>query len=53
MKYDFECIIKNKKHVPIACVLYIKSDYQDTLDVKFGSYVGEDIVEWFIGRVDY
>ena len=23
MYYDFECIIKNKKHIPIACGIYI------------------------------
>ena len=32
MYYDFECIIKNKKHIPIACGLYIKSDYPDILE---------------------
>ena len=27
--YDFDFIIKNKKHIPFACGLYIKSDYPD------------------------
>ena len=27
--YDFECIIKDGKHLSIACGLYIKSDYPD------------------------
>ena len=29
MYYDFECIIKDGKHIPIACGLYIKCDYPD------------------------
>ena len=33
MYYDFECIIKDSKHLPIACGLYIKSDYPDILEV--------------------
>ena len=53
MYYDFECIIKNKKHIPIACGLYIKSDYPDILEDKFESYSGEDIVDWFLSRVNH
>ena len=53
MYYDFECLIKNKKHIPIACGLYIKSDYPDILEDKYESYSGEDIVDWFISRVNY
>ena len=29
MYYDFDCMIKNRKHNPIACGLYEKSDYPD------------------------
>ena len=53
MYYDFECIIKNKKHIPIACCLYIKSDYPDILEDKYESYSGEDIDDWFISRLNY
>ena len=61
MYYSFECIIKNKKHIPIACGLYIKSDYPDILEDKYESYSGEDpqsggstdMVDWFISRVNY
>ena len=53
MYYDFECIIKNKKHIPIACGLYIKSDYPDTLEDKYESYSGKDIADWFISRVNH
>ena len=53
MYYDFECIMKNKKHIPIACGLYIKSDYPDILEDKYENYSGEDIVDWFISRVNY
>ena len=49
----FECIIKNKKHIPIGFGLYIKSDYRDILEDKYESYSGEDIVYWFISRVNY
>ena len=34
MYYDFECIIKDGKHNPIACGLYIKIDYPDILEDK-------------------
>ena len=53
MYYDLECTMKNKKHVPIACGLYIKSDYPDRLVDKYESYSGEDIVDWFVSRVNY
>ena len=53
MYYDFECIIKDGKHVPIASGLYIKSDYPDILEDKYESYSGEDIVDFFISRVNY
>ena len=53
MYYDFEFIIKDGKHVPIACGLYIKSDYPDILEDKYESYSGKDIVYWFISRVNY
>ena len=53
MYYDFNCIIKNKKHIPIACGLYIKSDYPDILDDMYESYSGEDKVDWIISRVNH
>ena len=53
MYYDFECIKKNKKHIPIACGLYIKNDYPDILEYKYKSYSGKDIVDWLISRVNY
>ena len=53
MYYDFKCIIKNKKHILIACGLYIKSDCPDILGDMYESYSGEKIVDWFISRVDH
>ena len=53
MYYDFECIIRNKKHIPIACGLYIKSDNLDILEDKYEIYSSEYIVDWFISRVNY
>ena len=53
MYYDFECIIKDGKHLPIACGLYIKSDYPDILENKYESYCGEKVVDWFISRVNH
>ena len=35
MYYDFECLIKNRKHIPIACGLYIKSEYPNILEDKY------------------
>ena len=29
MYYDFECIIKDRKHLPFACGVYIKNEYPD------------------------
>ena len=59
--YDFECIIKDGKHLPIACGLYIKSDYPDILEDRYESYLqssnsvdcGEDNTDWFVEKVDY
>ena len=59
--YDFECIIKVGKHLPIACGLYIKRDYPDILEDKYESYLQssnsvdceEDITDWFVEIVDY
>ena len=61
MYYDFECIIKDGKHLPIACGLYIKSDYPDILEDKYECDLqssnsvdsSEDVVDWFISRVNY
>ena len=53
MYYDFECIIKDGKHLPIACGLYIKSDYPDILEDRYEYNCGEDIVDWIISRVSY
>ena len=52
MYYDFECIIKIKKHIPNACGLYIKNDYPEILEDKYASYYGEDIVDWSISTVN-
>ena len=51
MHYEFECILKDGKHLPIACGLYIKSDYPDILEDEYEWYCGEDVVEWFISRM--
>ena len=53
MYYDFECIIKDGKHIPIACGLYIKSDYPDILEDKHESNCGDKVVDWFVARVDH
>ena len=61
MYYDFEFIIKNRKHISIACGLYIKSDYLDILEDKYENYCGEDpqsggstdVADWFIIRMSY
>ena len=53
MYYDFECIIKDGKHLHIACGLYIKGDYTDILEDEYEPYCGDKVVEWFIGRMSY
>ena len=53
MHYDFECILKDGNHLPIACGLYIKSDYPDILKDKYESYCGDKVVDLFISRVSY
>ena len=53
IQYDFECIIKDGKHIPIACGLYIKNDYPDILEDEYESYCGECVVDWFISRMSY
>ena len=53
MYYDFECIIKDGKHIPIACGLYIKSDYPDILEDKYECNCGDKVVDWFVDRVDH
>ena len=61
MYYDFECIIKDGKHLPFACGLCLKSDYPDILEDRYEYNCGEDpqsggstdIVDWFISRVSY
>ena len=53
MYYDFECIIKDGKHLPIACGLYIKSDYSDILEYMHESNCDDKVVDWFISRVNY
>ena len=50
--YDFECIIKDGKHLPIACGLYIKSDYPDILEDRYEYNCGDNITDWFVERVD-
>ena len=49
--YDFERIIKDGKHLPIACGLYLKSDYLDIIEDEYESYCGDKVVDWFIGRM--
>ena len=52
---------KNRKHIPIAFGIYIKSNYPVILEDKYESYAGEDsqsggstdIVDWFISRMSY
>ena len=44
---------KNRKHIPIACELYIKIDYPDILEDKYESYCGDGIVDWFISSMSY
>ena len=53
MYYDFECIIKDSKHLPIACGLYIKSDYPDIIEDKYECNCGDKVVDWFVDRVDH
>ena len=53
MYYDFECIIKDGKHISIACGLYIKSDYPDILEDKNECNSGDKVVDWFVDRVDH
>ena len=52
MYYDFECNIKDGKHIPIACGLYIKSDYPDILEDKYECNCGDKVVDWFVDIVD-
>ena len=40
-------------NTPIACGLYIKSDYPDILEDQYESYCGGVVVEWFISRMSY
>ena len=35
MYYDFDCLIKNRKHIPIACGLYIKNEYPNILEDNY------------------
>ena len=53
INYGFECIIKDGKHLPIACGLYIKSDYPDILEDKYECNCGDKVVDWFVDRVDH
>ena len=53
MYYDFECIIKDGKHIPFACGLYIKSDYSNILEDKYECNCGDKVVDWFVDRVDH
>ena len=51
--YDFECIIKNGKRITFDCGLYFKSDYLDILEDKFESYFGEEILDWFVDKINF
>ena len=53
MYYDFECIIKDGKNIPIACGLCIKNDYPDILEDKYECNCGDKVVDWFVDRVDH
>ena len=53
MYNDFESMIKDGKHLPIACGLYIKSDYPDILEDKYECNCGDKVVDWFVDRVDH
>ena len=53
MYYNFECMIKDGKHLPIACGLYIKSDYPDILEDKYECNCGDKVVDWFVDRADH
>ena len=53
MYYDFECIKKDGKHIPIVCGLYIKSDYPDILEDKYECNCGDKVVDCFVDRVDH
>ena len=44
---------KNGKHLPVACGLYIKSDYPDILEDEYESYCGGVVVEWFRSGMSY
>ena len=44
---------KQKTHSFCLWFIYIKSDYPDILEDKHESYSGEDIVAWFISRVNH
>ena len=45
--------IKNRKHIPIACELYIKIDYPNILQGKYAIYCVEGVFDWFIIRMSY
>ena len=53
MYYDFECMRKDGKHLPIACGLYIKSDYHNKLEDKYECNCGDKAVDRFVDRVDH
>ena len=53
MYYDFECIIKDGKHLTIACGFYLKNDFLDILEDEYQSYCSDKKVDWFIGRMSY
>ena len=45
--------MKDGNHLPIACGLYIKSEYPDILDNKYEFNCGDKVVDWFVDRVDH
>ena len=61
MYYDFECKIKDRKHgkawtksrIPIIFEIYLKSNYPDILEDRYEYYCGEDVNDWFIGKMSY
>ena len=44
--------MKNRK-IPIACGFYIKNYYPDIFVDKYEIYAGDDIVGWFVDKIDY
>ena len=44
---------KNGKHITIDCELFVKSDYRKILEDRNESYSVEDIVDWFVDKINF